>query len=156
MKKLLLTSAAILSMISLNTHANSVVFEKTDDNFDTQICYAAATNGIEGAERLVTEKGLSFRTFKKNLTCNDKDLVTFARQYTKRNLQGTQQGSITLVAKNNDVESRICIESLTQGMTKIAAKYKINTDYIRCNGKPLPRFVRENKQRSDAVAALPK
>jgi hypothetical protein len=156
MRNLLISSAIILSVSAFNATASSTTFEKTNNNFETQICYAAATKGIDGAKELVESKGLMFRTFKKSVTCNGADLTSFAKQYAKRQQQNKEAITLELVATNNDVESKICIEALTKGIEKTVAKYKVNKDYIRCNRKPLPRFVKENKQRAAAVVSISK
>lgn len=156
MKNLLLSSAALLVFATTNVIAQSPEITMTDQSFETQICYAAATKGLDSAKALVAEKGLSFRKFEKHVTCNKKDLVSFAKQFENQRSKGEELAQVQLVATNNDVESKICLESLTHGITITAAKYKINKDYVRCNGKPLPRFVNESKRRGATVASLPK
>lgn len=150
----ILLSAALLSISATNVSAAPKI-SMANDNFETKICYTAATQGLEAAKQLVSDKGLSFRKFEKNVTCNDQDLSTFASNFNK--LQNDQAGlpQVKLVATNKDVESKICLESLTHGIPQTAAKYKINKDYVRCNGKPLPRFVDESRARGATVAALP-
>ncbi|MFC4698860.1 DUF3718 domain-containing protein [Glaciecola siphonariae] len=154
MKKLLVLTTLTLGLSAAAGVSNASDFAKTNDNFETQICYAAATEGLSGAEALVQSKGLSFRTFKKSVNCNGLSLAAFAKQYAKRNANDKDKVKLELVATNNDVESKICIEALTRGMDKTVAKYKINKDYIRCNGKPLPRFVNESKRRGQAVVSV--
>ncbi|WP_371195506.1 hypothetical protein [Glaciecola sp. SC05] len=155
MKKLILTSAALLTFVATNAHADASAISMANQNFETKICYVAATEGLDAAKQLVSDKGLSFRKFEKNVTCNNKDLSTFAKHFANAQIRGENASQVQLVATNNDVESKICLESLTHGIDKTAAKYKINKDYIRCNGKPLPRFVNENKRRGATVAAVP-
>lgn len=155
MKNTLLNSTIVMALSVSSLVASASDFKKTNDNFETQICYVAATEGLESAKSLVESKGLLFRTFKKSVTCNGADLTSFAREYAQRSKNKEASPGVELVASNNDIESKICIEALTQGMEKTVTKYRINKDYIRCNGKPLPRFVKENKLRGSAVASIP-
>lgn len=155
MKKLIFSSIAVLTFSAGNVSANSnpkLVMQ--NNNFETKICYVAATQGIDAAKQMVSDKGLSFRRFNKNVTCNNKSISTFARQFAESDSNDEQSAKITLVAKNNDIESKICLESLVNGVGLTAKKYKINSDHIRCNGKPLPRFVRESKKQGATVASI--
>lgn len=155
MKKLVLGSITLLTLLSSHAFASSSGISMANQNFETKICYVAATEGLAAAKALVSNKGLSFRKFEKSVTCNNKDIASFAQDFVSDQTQRNSQAKVELVATNNDIESKICLESLTHGIDKTAAKYKINKDYIRCNGKPLPRFVNENKRRGATVASVP-
>ncbi|MBT1449936.1 hypothetical protein KJ365_03510 [Glaciecola sp. XM2] len=145
MKKSLLTASIALCALATSVSAQASDFAMTQDNFETKVCYVAATEGLETAEKLIADKGLSVRKMKQNVKCNNTDLVAFAKRYSQRQ-QAKNNGPVQLVATNNDIESKICIESLTQGLSQTVAKYRINKEHIRCNGVPLPRFVRQNQQ----------
>jgi hypothetical protein len=155
MKKAALTIAIALVASAISVSAQSGQFEMTQDNFETKVCYVAATNGIKSAEQFIKAQGLSVRKLKQNVTCNNTDLVSFAKRYNKPQNNASNNGPVQLVATNNDLESRICVESLTQGLGKTVAKYQINKEHIRCNGIPLPRFVKQNKALDLTAAVVP-
>jgi hypothetical protein len=155
MKKAALIIAIALTASATAVSAKSAKFEMTQDNFETKVCYVAATKGMESAEQFITAQGLSVRKLKQNVKCNNTDLVTFAKRYNKAESAPTSTGPVQLVATNNDLESKICVESLTKGLMQTVAKYQINEEHIRCNGIPLPRFVKKNKALDLTAAVTP-
>lgn len=155
MNKVALLITIALTASASTVSATSAKFEMTQDNFETKVCYVAATKGMEIAERFIQAQGLSVRKLKQNVKCNNTDLVTFANRYNKPESAPSNSGPVQLVATNNDIESRICVESLTQGLSHTVAKYKINEEHIRCNGIPLPRFVKNNKALDLTAAVTP-
>jgi hypothetical protein len=150
--------AALIIALATSAFAGSVKsaeFEMTQDNFETKVCYIAATKGMKSAEQFITAQGLSVRKLKQNVSCNNTDLATFAKRYRKSQLAPANPVPVQLVATNSDIESRICVESLTQGLAQTVAKYKINKEHIRCNGIPLPRFVKNNRALDLTVTMRP-
>ncbi|WP_395341765.1 hypothetical protein PN836_020020 [Ningiella sp. W23] len=142
---LVLALGASALVLSASSDANTIEFETADNHLESKICKAAATGGLDAAKQLVRRNGLSFSKFKKILTCNDMSLNDFAAKYSQAVAADAQPSTVQVVAKNNDRESQICLEALTIGVIQVEKKYKINSDYIRCNGKPLPKFVRQFK-----------
>lgn len=149
MKKLALAATIALSTSLVSVSANAAGLEMGSDNFETKVCYVAATEGIKTAEKMIKDKGLSVRRLTENVMCNNTDLKTFAKRHANKNIS---TAPVTLIATNNDIESKICIESLTNGINNTERKYRVNKDQIRCNGIPLPRFVRQNKNRDLTVS----
>nr|WP_136250818.1 hypothetical protein [Ningiella ruwaisensis] len=151
MKKMIFGMVALMSFSATQAIA-SVKFEATNNDFVTSVCYQAATQGLDAAKELVTDRGFSFRNIQKSVTCNGKSLDDFAAQYAKRQIASDKKQTVQLVAENNNLESKVCIDALTNGIDKAVSKYKINPEYIRCNRVPLPRFVAKNKHKNMVVA----
>ncbi len=116
-------------------------FVKVNDDFVTQSCYVAATQGMPAVKKLVESRFLSFNDFKKDVVCNGIDIEKFAKQAKAPSPVGRQ---VQLIATNNDLESRVCMAALTKNLDDVVKEYRINKDYIVCNRLSLTRFLEKN------------
>ncbi|MBW8189889.1 hypothetical protein K0504_02480 [Neiella marina] len=78
------TVAAVVATFALfaaPTFASpSVKFVAANDNIETQVCVAAATQGLQVAEEIGKEKGLSkYET--RALVCNGRTIASFSRKH---------------------------------------------------------------------------
>lgn len=150
MRKALLGLVATLSLGSFGAQASSVQIEASNNELTTQVCYVAASEGLKAAKSLVTSQGFSFRSFMKSVTCNNMSIADFANKYHGNVVKSQSERKIQLVAKNNDLESQVCVEALTYGLEATVKKFRINQDYIYCNGISLPKFVQQNRNLASA------
>ena len=80
MKTFISTSLIAAAVFSLNVNASIVKFEASDDTFNTSVCVVAAKNGIEEAKKMLTNNGISFKAFNKDISCNGKALRSFSKK----------------------------------------------------------------------------
>ncbi|MFT5675102.1 MAG: hypothetical protein ACI808_001031 [Paraglaciecola sp.] len=85
MKTFISTSLIAAAVFSINLNASTVKFAASNDTFETSVCVVAAKNGIEEAKKMLTDNGISFNAFNKDISCNGKALRSFSRKMeTKR------------------------------------------------------------------------
>ena len=138
--------AAAMSMISVSTFAVERSFEKGSDDIETQACYAAAIEGMEATKALLEENIIKFNTFKRNVLCNGMKIERFVAKYSdKSNSEDGEESVVRVVAlsaMDRSKESRFCLDAVTLGEKAARAKYKMNDEDIRCNGKSIQNFLR--------------
>lgn len=145
MIKKIIGTIALTTAFSFNVAASErqddARFVKASDDFVTQSCYIAATQGIGAVKKFVESKFLSFNDFKKDVVCNGVAIDKFASQYKAPKPVAKQ---VQLIATNNDLESRVCMAALTKNLDEVVKEYRINKDYIVCNRLSLTRFLEKN------------
>ncbi len=159
MKLTIIALAATATFASATTFAASpqVVFKSVVDNLESQVCVAAASQGIGAAKALVAKNGLNFANFTNNVTCNGRSVISFSKRYQAQEAtaQATAAPSlVNLVAINDSVESRVCIDALSIGEHKARVKHNLLGDPITCNNKPIKRFVRDLEKRNVTFTGL--
>lgn len=133
------------SLLASNALAEESSFIKGKDDFVTNACYVAATEGMDAVKVMVEKRNLSFREFKKDVACNKMPIAEFAAQYANKK---EPKDKVELVAENNNLESQVCIAALTESLADIRKRFKVNPDYIRCNQLKLTRFVEKYKEQA--------
>ncbi|MEM0909943.1 MAG: hypothetical protein AAGJ37_03155 [Pseudomonadota bacterium] len=141
MFKKVLSTIAITAAISFGAVANEEQFVKSNDDFITQSCYVAATEGIDAVKKLVESRFLSFKDFEKDVVCNGVTIDKFAKQHSAPAPTGQR---VQLIATNNDLESRVCMAALTKDLDDVVKEFRINKEYIVCNRLSLTRFLEKN------------
>jgi hypothetical protein len=137
-----LVIATTLSFASASVMAKNVVLKPTDQKLATEVCIAAADEGLIAARALVRANKLNFSTFKATVSCNGLSLREFAETYGKKQSETEMTASrIKLVPKNENVESQLCLDAVTMGEQAAREKYSIDAPVI-CNNRELGDFVR--------------
>lgn len=135
-----LVIATTLSFASASAMAKNVVLKPIDLNLATEVCIAAADEGMVAARALVRANKLNFSTFKATVSCNGLSLREFAETYGEKETESTAS-RIKLVPKNENVESQLCLDAVTMGEQAAREKYSIDAP-IMCNNRDLGDFVR--------------
>lgn len=144
--------AVTLTLASANTMANKVVLKPIDKTIATQVCYTAATEGLDVAKAIVKENRINFNKFRGTLKCNGLTLVDFTSKYAKKESSAKAEtpARVTLVAKNSNVESQLCLDAVSMGEKAARAKYSIKTSVL-CNNRDLPSFIRSFKKQNVTI-----
>jgi len=144
--KLKLSTALVLSTLaftSSSVFANTVVFEKQTENFETQACYTAATQGIDVAKELLKNNNVGYNSFKKQTTCNGMTIDKFSAKYFNSTSDSNQVLSIVaLTAVNQTPESQLCVDAATMGEKLARKKHDLKSASIKCNGKNIATFLK--------------
>lgn len=143
MKLSTLALTATLAFTSMSVFSKEIVFKTVNNNLETQVCYTAATAGLEAAKALVAAYDLNFNTYSESVTCNGSSIRSFANTYSKTNA-AAQQEKVALVAKDTNLESKLCLEAVINGEAAARAKFNIY-DSVLCNSQKLSTFVRKFK-----------
>lgn len=145
MKLSILALTATIALSSTQTFAKEVVFKTVNNDFATQVCYTAATQGLSAAKALVAKNELNYSAYAQSVTCNGSSIRQFAKAYSKSSLgenklQKTEK--VALVAKDANLASQLCLDAVVNG--EVAARAKFNMyDSILCNSQDLSAFVRK-------------
>ena len=86
MKMFISTSLIVAAVFSLNVNASTVKFTASNVTFNTSVCVVAAKNGIEEAKKMLTDNGISFKAFNKDISCNGKALRSFSKKMEMKRL----------------------------------------------------------------------
>jgi hypothetical protein len=151
MKLSTIALAATITLTSATTFAASpqVVFKSVVNNLESQVCVAAASEGLAAAKALVVKNGLSFANFTNHVSCNGRSVVSFSKRYQAEETSVTAAPIlVNLVATNNNAESKVCIDALTMGERAARVKHNVMGASIKCNNKSLKRFVRDLEKRN--------
>lgn len=142
-----------ISATSLSSMANEVVFKPTNDNIATQACYLAVTEGLSASEALVKAENIDFGIFKVTVSCNGLSLTRFTKKYQQPISEelALDDPTITLIAKNNDPESMVCVEALVIGEQQARTKHNVEGESIMCNSKDIKTFVRKYQNQNFIV-----
>ncbi|MBW8190363.1 hypothetical protein K0504_04880 [Neiella marina] len=81
MKSIFAVAATTVALLSTPALANtSLKFVAANEAVESQVCVAAATQGLQAADTLGKELGLNkFQT--RNVVCNGRQISDFARKY---------------------------------------------------------------------------
>lgn len=135
-----------LAFTSSSVFANTVVFEKQAENFETQACYIAATQGIDVAKELLKHNNVSYDGFKKQTTCNGMTIDKFSAKYFNSTSDSNQVlPIIALTAVDQAPESQLCVDAATMGEKLAREKHDLRRASIKCNGKNLSEFLKDLK-----------
>lgn len=145
--------ALTFSVASLQAVAQNVVLKPVNDNFETQVCYTAATEGYAKAKQLIRSEHLSALEFTASLSCNGETLKAFAKKYANNEVSDNPT-TIKLIAKDTDDASKACVEAVTIGEASARAKYNLEGEKIFCNYKEMSEFVRRYDSERVAVRAV--
>ena len=157
MKLHTLALAAALTTVSLSTiAAPKYKFTSSADNLETKVCMTAAAKGMSAAKALVNKSGLSFHSLNESVTCNGKSIKQFANTYYNKPGSPEKATVVSLVAQNNNVESKVCIDALSIGVSKAKAMHNVSHGSVMCNGKTIGKFVKDFKKRNAVIAGAPK
>jgi hypothetical protein len=151
-----LTTFAIalsFSVASLQAVAQNVVLKPVNDNFETQVCYTAATEGYAKAKQLIRSTHSSALEFTASISCNGEPLKVFAKKYAN-NVISDNPTTIKLIAKDSDDVSKACVEAVTIGEASARAKFNLEGEKIFCNYKEMGEFVRKYDSERVSVRAV--
>jgi hypothetical protein len=147
--KLKLSTALVLSTLALTSSsvlANTVVFEKQTENFETQACYTAATQGIDVAKELLKNNNVSYKGFKNQTTCNGMTIDRFSAKYFNSTSESnTVLPIIALTAVDQAPESQLCVDAATMGEKLAREKHDLKRASIKCNGINISTFLKDLK-----------
>lgn len=146
-------SSLALTVVSLSSAANTVVFKPVNNNLETQACYLAATKGLDAVKELVRGEDQNYIVFKSALSCNGYSLTSFADKYKPEVITANEatQPTVTLVAKDDTPESKICVDALVLGEQAARQKYDVINTEILCNLQELGSFVRKYSKENVVV-----
>ena len=145
MKSLFVAVITLAVSMGASAKVSNVLFKAVDQSAETQLCLAAAQNGVEGAKAMAESLGLDYLEAKRSTICNDTSLHRFAHQYTKT-VEPVLNTRVTykFVAADQAPASKICTEALVNGLKATQKQYK-DISNVYCNGELINRFVRKNK-----------
>lgn len=141
MKLSTIVIALSLAATSVSSMANNVVFKPMNNKLETQACSMAASEGLDSVKALVSKERVNFGIFKSTVTCNGVSLVEFAKMYHAQAPATIKAPTITLVAKNTNTESMVCLDALVIGEQQAIEKHNVGTSNIVCNNQNLKSFV---------------
>jgi hypothetical protein len=141
-----LLALSTLAFTSSSVFANTVVFEKQADDFETQACYTAATQGIDVAKELLKNNNVSYNGFKNKTTCNGMKIDEFSAKYFNSTFESNQVlPIIALTALDQEPESQLCVDAATMGEKQARAKHNLKHVNVKCNGKNISTFLKDLK-----------
>lgn len=142
--------AFTFAVTSVHSFAQDVRLNPVNQKIETQACYTAATEGYTAATKLIRNNGFNSKAFSASIRCNGVSLRQFAELYS--NVEAPQHDKIiTLVAKDQDVASKACLDALTMGTERALIKHGLKGETIMCNSKILSDFVRQYKSEKVVV-----
>ncbi len=146
MKKILITSALTLSLLSATASASAdkYTFVASDNAPETQICMVAAASGAEAAQKEASNLGLDFKTFKSKVKCNGLSLNKFVKSFNKTKLsEDTMVRSevVIMTAVDGTLESRICVQGAKEGMKAVREVHGDKVNKVSCNNTSLSKFI---------------
>lgn len=153
MKLTTLAIALTCSVASLQAVAQNVVLKPVDENFETKVCYAAATKGYDAATKMIRASHQSVADFNSRVTCNGLTVKRFAKKYAQNDVD-EDATVIALVAKDKDIASKACVEALEIGEAAARAKYSLEGERILCNFKEMSQFVRQYDKENIVVRSI--
>lgn len=147
MKTLFAASLTLALSSTVVAKPANIKFVAMDQNYETQLCLAAAQEGLEAAENLAASFGINDKGYKLKTKCNGESLVYFARKYEKKEQTSQMKTIFKLVVANEATESKICAFAASQGIKTASEQYGYINNII-CNDKPLTKFARRYKAQS--------
>ena len=149
MKTLLIT--ALTAIVSLNTFAttSNVKFIAADYSAETQVCLAAAQNGLTSSEDKAKELRINYGGFQYIIQCNGKSLIQFSK--TPRKVVNIAEVALVVtkpqykfVTVNKNEASKICADAAINGFNFVNENYN-DVSNIVCNGQNIARFAKQYK-----------
>jgi hypothetical protein len=158
MKKLPIAISLTISLLSLPSAAQNIVFKPMNDDLATKACYAAASKGIDAARSLVKQEQLNFGLFKSSVSCNGYSFTEFVDKYSNAKDTNSENSSstgsvstVTFRANNDNAASQVCVDALLMGEQKARDKHELTNYSITCNDEQIDRFVRKYKNKNIIV-----
>ena len=143
-----------MAFTSSSVFANTVVFEKQAENFETQACYTAATQGIDVTKELLKDNNVSYNGFRNQTTCNGMTIDKFSAKYFNSTSDSIQVlPIIALTAVDQEPESQLCVDAATMGEKQARKKHDLENASIKCNGQNINTFLK-NLKKHKIVKAL--
>lgn len=144
-RKLVLIRCIMLKSISLlafgltvSLNAQASAFVSADNSAETKVCVIASTEGFSAARKEASKHGLNVSRFSPSLLCNGEDIRKVAER-AEREANTSSEKKVTLVAKNQSLETSLCMTAARKGIKEIG--YKARS--LRCNDIPVREFVKE-------------
>ncbi|MFC4700208.1 hypothetical protein ACFO4O_08580 [Glaciecola siphonariae] len=149
---LALSFLAPSTVFAAPTAASNVVLKPVNNNLETQVCYVAATKGLNAAKLFVAKQDMTFSSFSRSVTCNGVSIEDFANKYAVKsnaNEEAIKQQLSTykLVALDNK-ESQLCVDAVVLGEQRARAKHGIDDEVVFCNSKTLGSFARSFRNKN--------
>lgn len=120
-----------MALVSVNVQATpkNAGIELADKSVYSQVCYVAATQGIDAAREQF------LRQFSSRIECNGQPINQFARQM--RTVDVSQQPAYS--AEDGNRETLICMQAIENPHRQFSQR---DLATVRCNGKKLNDFIR--------------
>lgn len=145
--KMLLSASLIFAAHS--SIASSVEFVKTTDNLETQACYAAASEGLNAAKKVLRAKKISFSQANERVMCNGLSMTKFASKYEALRQQDNDEVTtvriVALSAMDQSKESQLCLDAVSMGEHAARAKHRMQSASVKCNGQNIKQFLKSFK-----------
>ncbi len=157
--KLVLLSTLMASAFVVNAGVNtspsstqSMSFKAMDNNLATQYCIVAATDGLDAVKQMAKNDQSSFQELKKTISCNGVSLNSFSEKFAesvrqKNTTENLAPSSIKVLANDNTIESKLCVDALVLGEQAARQKHELPKAPIICNNKSLKDFVEDFKEK---------
>lgn len=87
MKTVIKVTAIVLGLVAIASPAfasTSLKFVAANNSAETQVCLTAAQQGMQAAQTIAIELGLS-KSESQMLICNGREITSFSRKYQKLN-----------------------------------------------------------------------
>lgn len=143
--KLVLIRCIMLKTISLlalgltvSVNANASAFVSADNSAETKVCVIASEQGLSAARKEANRLGLTVSRFSSSILCNGEDIRDVAAR-AEREANTSSEKKVALVAKNQTLETSLCMTAARKGIKEIG--YKARS--LRCNDIPVREFVKE-------------
>ncbi|MBF7071932.1 ABC transporter ATP-binding protein [Glaciecola sp. MH2013] len=150
--KTLLSIALATSVFASSVSATNVQLRPADSTFETQVCFTAATEGLEAARTMVKNSGENFARFTSTLSCNGYSLERAARIFSQKTTPVTPE-KITKVKFITDeaTESKVCRDAVLIGVDAALEKHDLSSPNIICNGRTIESFIKRFEGRTVAL-----
>lgn len=140
MKKSLASALLVASSSTALAHSENADFYAADTNPETEICLAAANAGLKAAKQKAKEFGPKYTYNLEQTLCNGVSIKSFA---FKANLK-SKQSPISVYATDDSYESMLCANVANNGLSQIQKHARYSLNNVKCNGKSLREFAKEN------------
>ena len=123
--------------VSITAQA-STAFVSANNSAESKICVVASEEGLAAARKTANKLGITISRFSPSLLCNGEDIRKVAAR-AEREATKKSQKQVALVAKNQTLETSLCLKAAKEGLKEIGSKART----LRCNDVPVSDFVRE-------------
>ena len=117
-----LTALVIPCLFATSAFASTerVYFAK-NDSIESQVCVAAANQGLAAAKELGAKHGIRVSRVSSSLYCNGQDIRDIAKNVTVEN--ANSDTAVSLYAKNNQRETQLCLEAAQKGLSTLSLQH---------------------------------
>jgi hypothetical protein len=135
----MLKTISLLALgLTVSVNANASSFVSADNSAETKVCVIASEQGLSAARKEANRLGLNVSRFSPSLLCNGEDIRKVAAR-AEREANTSSEKKVALVAKNQTLETSLCMTAARKGIKEIG--YKARS--LRCNDIPVREFVKE-------------